>query len=310
MTPRPFTVVGGFLGAGKTTLVNRILRGASGTRYAVLVNDFGAVNVDAGLIAAHDGRTMALTNGCICCSLSDGFVETMLRLMADPGTFDHVIVEASGVAEPGRIMDFARLDPALAPDAILTLADAETVLDRLADPRIGDIVARQIAQADLLLLNKIDLVAADAPVAAFGHLAALNPGAPILPCSNADLPLAVLLGTGISAAREAPAAPAREHQDHRHPPFHTALVQSDAPVRRAAFAAWEAALPGHVLRGKGRVTLADESRFVWQRVGGRGLLTPGAAGGEALQPRGPATEIVLIGTAPIDPPSLGGNSGE
>lgn len=309
ISPRPFTVVGGFLGAGKTTLVNRVLAGAAGTRYAVLVNDFGAVNVDAGLIAAHDGQTMALTNGCICCSLSDGFVETMLRLMADPSTFDHVIVEASGVAEPGRIMDFARLDPALAPDAILVLADAETLAERLDDPRVGDVVARQIAQGDLVLLNKTDLAGAEACTAATGRLRALNPAAPILPCRAADLPLPVLLGTGIAAVGEAPAGHGHDHgEGHHHPPFHTALVRSDAPVGRGAFTGWEAALPGHVLRGKGRVTLADEGCFVWQRVGARGALVPAAQDDEAAPPGGgPAIEIVLIGTAPIDPPGITGD---
>ena len=295
MMPRPFTVIGGFLGAGKTTLVNRILGGEPGTRYAVLVNDFGAVNVDAGLIAAHDGQTMSLTNGCICCSLSDGFVQTMLRLMADPSAFDHVIVEASGVAQPGRIMDFARLDPALTPDAILTLADAETVLERLADPRIGDVVARQIGQADLLLLNKTDLAAGPARTAAGERLRALNPEAPILPCRNADLPLPVLLGSGLSAGR--PRAPETGGHDH-HPPFHTALVRRDAPVARSAFAAWEGALPDHVLRGKGRVALAGEGPFLWQRVGARGALKP-------APDAGPGTELVLIGTAPIVLAALG-----
>ena len=305
ITPRPFTVVGGFLGAGKTTLVNRILREAAGTRYAVLVNDFGAVNVDAGLIAAHDGQTMALTNGCICCSLSDGYVEAMLRLMADPSSFDHVVVEASGVAEPGRIMDFARLDPLLVPDAVLALADAETVLDRLRDPRIGDVVARQIAQADLLLLNKTDLAGPEARAAATERLRALNPAAPVLPCREAGLPLPVLLGTGLAAAREAPHG--HDFQDgHHHPPFHTALVRSDAPVGRSAFTAWEAALPGHILRGKGHVTLAAEGRFLWQRVGARGALTPAGLGDQSARPGGPSTEIVLIGMAPIDVPPPGG----
>ena len=149
IAPRPFTVIAGFLGAGKTTLVNRILSQTEGTRYAVLVNDFGAINVDAGLIAEHDGQTLALTNGCICCSMADGFVQTMLQLMADPGAFDHVIVEASGVAEPSKIMDFARLDPQLQPDAIVTLVDAETVAERLADARVGEMVAAQIRQSDL-----------------------------------------------------------------------------------------------------------------------------------------------------------------
>lgn len=88
---QPFTVIGGFLGAGKTTLVNHLLAGGE-RRYAVLVNDFGAVNVDAGLIASHDGRTLRLTNGCICCSLGEGFLTTLARVLADPEGFDHILV--------------------------------------------------------------------------------------------------------------------------------------------------------------------------------------------------------------------------
>ena len=296
MTPRPFTVLGGFLGAGKTTLVNRILRDAAGTRYAVLVNDFGSVNVDAGLIAAHDGQTIALTNGCICCSLSDGFVQTMLRLMQDPGAFDHVIVEASGVAEPGRIMDFARLDPLLAPDAILTLVDADAVLDRLADPRIGDIVARQIAEADILLLNKTDLVGPAQQESVTARLRGLNRRAPILACRDADLDPEVLLGTGLSPE----AASRLETHGHAHEqaaPFHAAVVRHDIPVGRDAFRRWAEALPGDILRGKGRVALTGEGAFVWQRVGARETLT-------AAPQACPGTEIVLIGTSPIDPPPL------
>lgn len=290
LPPRPFTVVAGFLGAGKTTLVNRVLREATGTRYAVLVNDFGTVNVDAGLIAAHDGQTMALTNGCICCSLSDGFVQTMLRLMADPGGFDHVIVEASGVAEPGRIMDFARLDPLLVPDAILTLVDAETVLDRLADARIGDMVGHQIAQADMLLLNKTDLAEPATQAAATERLRTLNLRAPILRCRDADLPLGLLLGTGLSAP--SPQARTVPHHDHALS-FHRALVRHHAPVRRAAFQRWAAALPADILRGKGRVELAGEGRFLWQRVGTRDSLVP-------APDAAPGTELVLIGTTPMD----------
>lgn len=306
MTPRPFTVVGGFLGAGKTTLVNRILREAAGTRYAVLVNDFGSVNVDAGLIAAHDGQTMALTNGCICCSLSDGFVQVMLRLMADPGAFDHVIVEASGVAEPDRIMDFARLDPLLSPDAILTLVDAEGAPERLSDPRIGDVVARQIETADMLLLNKIDLTGPERQEAVTERLRELNPRAPILPCRNADIAPEALLGTALSAEVGGTARHARhdhrqnEHGHHHHAePFHAALVRRDAPVPRRTFEAWTAALPDHVLRGKGRVWLEEGGAFLWQRVGARDALTPAPAAP-------PGTEIVLIGTEPVEPPPLGG----
>lgn len=286
MDPRPFTVIGGFLGAGKTTLVNHILGASTGTRYAVLVNDFGAINVDARLIAAHEGQTMALTNGCICCSMADGFIQTMLRLMANPATFDHVIVEASGVAEPDRIMDFARLDPLLAPDAILVLADAETVAERLDDPKIGDITARQIASADMLLLNKTDL-APDLD-AVEDRLRRINAVAPLLRCRHAALPLDVLLGTGLASA-----APAR-HDPGAAPPFHTATVRSAGPVERKRFEDWARGLPGHVLRGKGLVSFAGERHaHLWQRVGARDSLT-------ASDRRCGQTEIVLIGTEPLD----------
>jgi G3E family GTPase len=156
--PKPFTVIGGFLGAGKTTLLNRVLAGARGPRYAVLVNDFGALAIDEALISAHDGQTIALANGCICCSMSDGFITAMLTLMQAPERFDHVLIEASGVSEPDRIMDFARLDPLLVPDAILVLVDAETLTARLSDPKVGEVVATQIRTADILVLNKTDLV--------------------------------------------------------------------------------------------------------------------------------------------------------
>ena len=304
MEPRPFTVIGGFLGAGKTTLVNHILRHSQGVRYAVLVNDFGAINIDAGLIAAHDGQTMALTNGCICCSLSDGFITTMLRLMADPSRFDQVIVEASGVSEPDRIMDFARLDPQLAPDAILVLADAETLAARLADAQVGEVVARQIAAADILLLNKTDLVPEAALVAAESALRAHNAEAALLQCRNAELPLGVLLGSGPASATLPPDPPPTDtappdrvahdhHGHHGHAPFHTALLDHPDPVPRADFQAWADRLPPDILRGKGHVALAGEGSFLWQRVGARTRLTPAGTAE-------PGTRIILIGTRPID----------
>lgn len=291
MQPRPFTVIGGFLGAGKTTLVNRILREAGGVRYAVMVNDFGAINVDADLIAAHDGKTMTLANGCICCSQADGFVSAMLRLMQAPEEFDHVVLEASGVAEPDRIMDFARLDPGLAPDATIVLADAAELRARLADPHVGDIVGRQIAAADILLLNKTDRATAGERAAVEDKLRRLNSAAPILPCRHAKLPLDGLLGTGLGE----PAA-ARGAKSPAHGAFFTAAFRAEAPIGRADFEAFAAALPRHVLRGKGLVVFAEsrDTRHAWQRVGA----------GATLAPHGPAetpeSGLVLIGTAPLD----------
>lgn len=286
MEPRPFTVIGGFLGAGKTTLVNRLLSAAEGVRYAVLVNDFGAVNVDATLIAAHDGRTMALTNGCICCSLADGFITTMLRLMEEPESFDHVIVEASGVALPDRIMDFARLDPLLLQDAVVVLADAETLITRLGDRHVGEVVAQQIAEADIVLVTKLDLAEAGAFEAVTMEVRARNPQATILSGDPASLPVGALLGTGTGQGK----APERTHL---HTTFYTLTLRAEAPISPEAFSQFAATLPPSVLRGKGRVALAGQNGVLWQRVGTRMETVPLA---EVFQ----VSELVLIGLEPLD----------
>src|SRR4051794_19414238 len=124
--PIPLTVIGGYLGAGKTTLLNRLLHQNEGRRFAVLVNDFGSINIDAALIASHDGETMSLTNGCICCSLANGFLTalTQLRNRAEPP--EHIIVEASGVADPLKIAQYGHT-PGFRLESIIVLADAETV---------------------------------------------------------------------------------------------------------------------------------------------------------------------------------------
>lgn len=205
--PVPFTVIGGFLGAGKTTLVNHILANSDGVRYALLVNDFGRINIDEQLVASHDGQTMALSNGCICCSLADGFVKTMLLLMKQIERFDHIVVETSGVAEPAKIMDFARLDPLLYPEGIIVLADAAEVTDRVVDPQIEAVVRSQLTCASLLLLNKVETVDAQQLTRASDLLADLNHHAPVMHCSNAEVPTGLLFGHALPSVEEhAPAA--------------------------------------------------------------------------------------------------------
>lgn len=102
-TKLPFTVIGGYLGAGKTTLVNNLLTQTNGLRAAVLVNDFGVVNIDAALIAEHAGDTISLTNGCMCCSMADGLYMAVGQILKHAERLDLIIIEASGVAEPGKI---------------------------------------------------------------------------------------------------------------------------------------------------------------------------------------------------------------
>jgi len=264
--PIPFTVIGGFLGAGKTTLLNRVLHESRGVRYAVLVNDFGDLNVDAGLVAAHDGETIALANGCLCCSIGDSLVDTLLGLMERAQAVDHIVVEASGIADPKRIGDIARIDPALAYDGIIVLADAAAVRAHAADGRIGDTIMRQLAVADLVVVNKVDRVG-EAQLAELERwLATAAPHAPRLRACRGELPLSVLLGRGAGAplatGAQPPAAPAHEQQYRR------ALLAACGPIRREVLARFLDALPPSVLRVKGMLRIDGEADpMLLQRVG-------------------------------------------
>ena len=117
------------------------------TRYAVLVNDFGELNIDEHLVTTHDGETIALANGCMCCSMADGFVSALTTVMERADQFDQMIVEASGVSNPRRIMDIAKLDPGLAPNGTIVLVDAPQFLNQLTDSMIKDAVLTQVKEA-------------------------------------------------------------------------------------------------------------------------------------------------------------------
>jgi len=153
----PVTVIGGFLGAGKTTFLNHLLN--LGTeRFAVLVNDFGEINIDASLIAKHSGTTLTLANGCICCSMGSSFFETLIRLLEGDMVFDHIVIEASGVGDPWQIAEIALVEDSLVLNGVVVLADAGRIADQLTDPRIGETARRQFAKCDCVLLNKCDVV--------------------------------------------------------------------------------------------------------------------------------------------------------
>ncbi len=127
-------------------------------RLAVVVNDFGSVNIDAALIANRDGETISLTNGCVCCSIGDNLALALHDLAERPDGPQHIVVEASGVADPARIANYAASHPRLFLDGIVVVADAETVRARVHDAYVGDLVRRQLETADLIALSKTDLV--------------------------------------------------------------------------------------------------------------------------------------------------------
>ena len=157
----PLTILGGYLGAGKTTLINRLLAGQHGKRLTVLVNDFGAVNIDADLIIAHEGDTISLANGCACCQLQDDALKQLQNLAAMDTPPDHVLVEASGAGEPARLAYLGFGVSGLQLAGIYVAIDAETIAAKRNDKFTGKLVQRQIAQADFCLLTKTDLTADD-----------------------------------------------------------------------------------------------------------------------------------------------------
>ena len=153
------TVLGGYLGAGKTTLLNHLLRNAGGRRLAVLVNDFGDIGIDAALIVARDGDVLELAGGCVCCSFGSDLIGALRGLARRVPQPDHILIETSGVALPLPVAQAVGLVPGLALEAIVVVVDAETVRERLDDRYVGDTVAAQLRQADLVVANKLDLVA-------------------------------------------------------------------------------------------------------------------------------------------------------
>jgi G3E family GTPase len=159
----PVTVLTGFLGAGKTTLLNRILNGDHGLRIAVLVNDFGSINIDADLVVGVEsgGDVISLANGCICCNIRDDLLAAVMQVIERPEGPEYIVLEASGVAEPSGIavtfLD-ARLRDRIRLDSIMCVVDASQVF---AAPETMELKLRQIAFADMLILNKADLVSRD-----------------------------------------------------------------------------------------------------------------------------------------------------
>ena len=187
----PVTVIGGYLGAGKTTLVNAILAGAHGRRLGVLINDFGAIPIDARLIAARKGDVVTLANGCACCSVAGDLGEALDRLAAAASP-EHILIEASGVADPARIAALAR-SPGLEPRAPVVIADAPALIERSRDKFVGKLVRRQLAKGRLVIVNKVDLADSDVLSSVRTFVRNEAPDAIIVETSQAKIDVELLL---------------------------------------------------------------------------------------------------------------------
>jgi G3E family GTPase len=191
----PVTVLTGYLGAGKTTLLNRILTEDHGKRYAVIVNEFGEVGIDNDLIVGADEEVFEMNNGCICCTVRGDLIRVLSGLMKRKGKFDAIIVETTGLADPGPVAQTFFVDDDVRAktqlDSVTAVVDAKHLPLRLADSKEA---AEQIAFADQIILNKTDLVSESELVQVESAIRKLNPLAPIHRAQRSNVPLAAVLG--------------------------------------------------------------------------------------------------------------------
>lgn len=285
MTEISLTVVGGFLGAGKTTVINHLLR-TGARRWGVLVNDFGTINIDAALIEARDGDTISLTNGCVCCGLTDDLGLGLARLVARTPAPEHVIVEASGVSDPLRIAQHALVEPEFALQPIVVVVDAGALFRQANDRWIADTVRQQIATAELVVLNKIDVAGREAVAEAVGVIHSIRPQARILAVAQGAVP--------VDALRFPVAPPQLAGRFVAEVPhgFRTWEWMPPGLLHRGRLRQVLLGLPPSVLRVKGFCRLAPD--------GGMNLLQY-AAGQWALTPASDSCNIglVVVGTAEL-----------
>jgi G3E family GTPase len=296
----PVTVLTGYLGAGKTTLLNRILSEPHGQKYAVIVNEFGEIGIDNDLVVGADEEIFEMNNGCICCTVRGDLVRIIDGLMRRKGRFDAIIVETTGLADPAPVAQTFFMDDAVGAkaklDAVVTVADAMWLKDRLKD---APEAKNQIAFADVILINKTDLVDGDDLRELEMRIRGINPYAKLHRTQRCQIPLPEVLGrNAFDLDRILDIEPeflstgdGHEHHDHDHDHTHdhdaghhhhglkhyhdedmqSLSLKTEKPLDPDKFFPWVQDLVAKegpsILRAKGILAFKDDpDRFVFQGV--------------------------------------------
>ena len=283
----PVTLITGFLGSGKTTLVNHILRNRNGVRAAVLVNELGEIGIDNELIIGVNDDMIELSNGCVCCATNSELVDAVARVLGRAEPVDHILVETTGVADPRPVaatFQRAEFRGLLRLDAIIAVAEAEHFSLEAFD---GIAARSQLRHADAVLLNKCDRVGEARLASVEAAIRAFNSEARLVRTTYCDVPLPLILDVDLFQPFE--------HGEHTHghledDGFSAVCFESDRPLSAQRFQDFLERGPAGLVRGKGFLWLAETGkRYVFHLVGNRFTLEDDASGRPAR------TRLVLIG---------------
>ena len=302
VTPVPVTIIGGFLGAGKTSLLNHVLTNSSGRRVAVLVNDFGDINIDAKLIVSIEGETVSLANGCVCCTIREDLLVEVLRVLGTEPRPEYIVIETSGVSKPVSVAETF-----LSPSAqglvdvqnMITVVDAELVVDDTAG--FGDLAFDQVKVADMVVVNKTDLVPPRQLADLTRRIEQIVPRARIWETTHGRVPLELIFhqtnSTAMESVRGRRAGVIGDQQGtvQSEHPFSTWTFRSDESWSFNALERAVADLPRDIYRGKGivQLDLGTSDYGIFQMTGRRATLRLREPDGHRTHPVD--TELVFIG---------------